>query len=415
MKSPAFLCVVVFAGSALVLPALANAALIVAAGLLLARPAQAWQRCRGHPVWPVLGLALGYLLLHSLALGLSDDGLDVLLDLLKLLLFVPVGWALAGDPRRARLVLGAAAIGLLIRLLTHAPPMQWLAAFGDPARRLDFGFTAIASGLYCAAGLLGLVLLLPRCVPSSGFGRALTLLGGLLAAALLTAGLLLSRSRGTWLALLASAPLALSAPSRQGRWVLALFGAAALAVVLAGNGALTRRLADDAPAYAALAQAIGAPDAAAADAAWQQLPYNSVGLRLHVWRLAAAAWWQRPWFGHGPDATETLLASAADSPLGELAHLHNTYAELALRFGLVGLALAVALVWALAAGVGRRLREEPAMADLARFLAGALVLTAVWSVADFRLFRLDFRLYAVLLGGVAFGLGLPRQEAACAS
>ncbi|MDD3651684.1 O-antigen ligase family protein, partial [Immundisolibacter sp.] len=153
----------------------------------------------------------------------------------------------------------------------------------------------------------------------------------------------------------------------------------------------------------------------AADAAWRQMPDNSVGLRLKASRLAADAIRQRPWFGHGAEAGEALLAGAGDPALGQLAHLHNTYAELALRFGLVGLALAAAVVAALATGVARRARDEPALADLARFLAGVLVLTAVWSLFDFRLFRLDFRLYVALLAGIAFGLGLPRQEAPCAS
>lgn len=415
MERFAFWCALVFAASALAVPAVANVAVVLTTVLLLARPALPWRYSRGHPVWPILALALGYLLLHIVAHGLSDAGRDALLDLLKLLFLIPVGWAVAGDPWRARTLLAAAGLGLLIRLLMCAPPTQWLAVFGDAAQRLDFGFTSIASGLYCAAALLGLVLLLPRCVPDSGWGRRTALLGGLLAAALLTAGLLLSRSRGTWLALMASAPVVMTAPSKHGRLVLGLLGAAVLAVVLAGSGAAARRLADDAPAYTALARAIGARDAQAADAAWEQVPHNSVGLRLHAWRLATAAWWQRPWFGHGADASEALLASVDGSPLGELAHLHNTYAELALRFGLVGLLLAAAIVVALACGVARGLRNRSEIADLTRFLAGVLVLTAVWSVSDFRLFRLDFRLYTVLLAGIAFGLGLPRREAPCAS
>jgi hypothetical protein len=71
-------------------------------------------------------------------------------------------------------------------------------------------------------------------------------------------------------------------------------------------------------------------------------------------------------------------------------------------------------VAALAAGVARHAHDGDRH-DLTRFLAGALVLTAVWSVADFRLLRLDFRLYTALLAGIAFGLGLPRREAQCAS
>lgn len=419
MERLAYFCVLVFAASAFVLPALANAALIVAAMLLLARPTAAWQRLRGHPLWPVLGLALGYLLLHAALLPTADApstaNRNALLDLLKLLLLVPVGWAVAGDPRRARALLALAGAGLLLRLLLHAPPGQWLAVFGDPTRRLDFGFTAIASGLYCAAALLGLLLLLPGRVPGTGWTRAATLLGGLLAATLLTAGLLASRSRATWLALLLASPIVLAATGRHGRPALALLGAGVLATVLVGGSAVAHRLGADAAAYPALTRVLGAHDAVAADDAWQQMPYNSLGLRLHVWRAAIEAWWQRPWLGHGAGASEALLAGAANTPLGALSHLHNTYAELALRFGLIGLLLAGAMVATLAAGVVRRGREDRAMDDLVRLLAAVLVLTAVWSASDFRLFRLDFRFYVVLLAGVALGLGLPRRCPPCAS
>jgi O-antigen ligase len=417
MNRLAYPCALVFAASAFVLPALANAALILTAVLLLASPKAAAQALRGHPLGLVLPLALGYLLLHAAVPaatgGLSADARSALLDVLKLLLLIPIGWVVAGDPRRARWLLALAGAGLLLRLLIHTPPGQWLAAL-----RLDFGMTAIGSGLYCGAALLGLLLLWPGQVPAGGWGRPAALIGGLLAATLLATALLLGRSRGAWLALLLSLPVALSgvlaAPGSRRRLPLAVLGAAALAVLLMGGAALTRRLGDDAPAYAALAQALGARDATAADAAWEQMPDDSVGLRLQVWRLSAAAWRQRPWFGHGAGASEALLADAGDPALGDLAHLHNTYMEIALRFGLVGLLLAGGVVAALAAGVARHAPDGDRH-DLTRFLAGALVLTAVWSVSDFRLLRLDFRLYVVLLAGIAFGLGLPRREAPCAS
>lgn len=423
MNRLAYPCTLVFAASAFVLPALANAALILTAVLLLASPKAAVQALRGHPLGLLLPLALGYLLLHAAVPaatgGLSADARSALLDILKLLLLIPIGWVVAGDPRRARWLLALAGAGLLLRLLIQTPPGHWLAAFGEPALRLDFGMTAIGSGLYCGAALLGLLLLWPGQVPTDGWGRPAALIGGLLAAALLTAALLLGRSRGAWLALLLSLPVALSgilaAPGCRRRLPLAVLGAATLAVLLMGGASLTRRLGDDAPAYAALAQALGARDATAADAAWEQMPNDSVGLRLQVWRLAAAAWRQRPWFGHGAGASEALLADAGDPALGDLAHLHNTYMEIALRFGLVGLLLTGGVVAALAAGVARRAGNDPERHDLTRFLAGVLVLTAVWSVSDFRLLRLDFRLYAVLLAGIAFGLGLPRREAECAS
>lgn len=98
-----------------------------------------------------------------------------------------------------------------------------------------------------------------------------------------------------------------------------------------------------------------------------------------------------------------------------MAHLHNTYLDLAVRLGLVGLLLAAALPGSLVLGLRRAVRDGLQAPDLLRFLSGALVLTAVWSLFDSRLFTLDFRLYAVLLGGIALGLAVPQRGRTCAS
>ena len=67
------------------------------------------------------------------------------------------------------------------------------------------------------------------------------------------------------------------------------------------------------------------------------------------------------------------------------------------------------------AGLAAGLRGAARRGGLGLFLAGALALTLIWSAFDFRLLRQDFRFHAVLLGGIALGLGLPRREAPCAS
>jgi len=300
-------------------------------------------------------------------------------------------------------------------------PWGELADLYTPGRRVDFGFTSVAAGLYCAAGLLGVLALVPAALPAAGRRQAVVVVAAAVAVAVLTAALLLSGSRGAWLALLLALPVCLSGPwltRRSLRPVQAALALCMVVVLLAGGESVARRLGDDAPAYQALIATVQAADDAAADRAWRAIPHNSVGLRLHLWRLAFDSWRQQPLVGHGLGAPRELIAGAPDPQLRPMAHLHNTYLDLAVRLGVIGLLLAAALPGSLALGLRRAAGDGLQAPDLRRFMFGALVLTAVWGLFDSRLFTLDFRLYALLLGGIALGLGLdlPRRGGtACAS
>lgn len=423
MERSASFCVLLFAASLFVLPALANVALVSAGLLMLSRPRAAWGRLRGHPLWLPLGLTLAYLAVHLLwqavAVGqVPPAAREEALDLLKYLLLIPVAWVVAGQPQRARWMLALAGAGLVVQLLLQAPWGELADLYGA-GRRVDFGFTSVAAGLYCAAGLLGVLVLVPASVPAPGRRRIVVLVAAAVAVAVLTAALLLSRSRGAWLALLLALPLCLSGgwllARRNLRPVQAVLGLCMVTVLLVGGESVARRLGDDAPAYQALIETVRADDAAAAERAWREIPHNSVGLRLHLWRLAVDSWRQQPLLGHGLGVHGELIGGAPDPGLHHLVHLHNLYLDLAVRLGVVGLLLAVALPGSLVLGLRRAARDGLQAPDLLRFLFGALVVTAVWSLFDFRLFKLDFRLYGVLLAGIALGLGLPRCRRACAS
>lgn len=423
MDRSAYFCLLLFAASLFVLPALANVALASAGLLMLLRPRSAWERLRGHPLWLPLALALAYLAAHlswqAFAAGhVPPPAREEALDLLKYLLLVPVAWVVAGRPRRARWLLALAGAGLVVRVLAQTPWGE-LADLYATGRRLDFGFTSVAAGLYCAAGLLGVLVLVPAAAPVSGRRRGVVLVAAAVAVAVLTAALLLSGSRGAWLALLLALPVCLSGAwlrRRSLRPVQAALGLSMLAVLLVGGESVARRLGDDAAAYRALIVTVQAGDDAAAERAWRGIPHNSVGLRLHLWRLAFDSWRQQPLLGHGLGVHRELIDGSPDSGLRQMAHLHNLYLDLIVRLGVVGLLLAAAVPGSLALGLRRAVRDGLQAPDVLRFLLGVLVLTAVWSLFDSRLFTLDFRLYTLLLGGIALGLGLPRRGAtACAS
>jgi O-antigen ligase len=403
-------------------PALANVAL----GLLLlaaaAQPHQTLRLVARHPASPAL-LALGLLLTAqaaglALSTGLSGGDVAVLADLAKLTLLLPLGLAVAGKSSRAGRALALAGLSLLLCMALHARPSELWQALSEGHTRLGFGLPAIAFGLYAATALLGVLLLVPTYaarLPSSP-RRALLVAAGA-ALALIGMGLLACRSRGAWLALaLTLPPCAVWAWRRGGvpRPALAGLGAVLLVGLVMNGEALARRLADDSATYRALVGLSDVP-ATGTPARLAALPADSVGLRLRLSGLALERWLEHPWFGRGPDAGRQVIAQADDPELAAMSHLHNTYLELMVRFGVVGLAGFGAVLVGLGLGLQRAVRSGALPPQLGVFLGGALAVALVWSAFDFRLLTQDFRFYTVLLAGIAFGLGLPRREAPCAS
>lgn len=413
-----------FALGAFAAPAAANVGLALTALAALGRSRAALAILCRHPVWPALLVLVAYLSLHgagfALTRGLLAGDVEVLQDLAKFALLLPVGLAVAGQLGRARRALLLAGTGLLLCMALNTRWAELAQALTDGVTRLGFGLPMIAFGLYAATALLGLLLLTPPFIeglPAPRQRRA-ALVAMTAAAALLGMGLLLCRSRGAWLALALVMPVCAGLLLRRGRLPRPAFATLSVLLVgglLLGGESVARRLGDDSAAYQALADMAPAGDVGPTLGA---LPQDSVGLRLRLFGLGFERWRERPLTGHGPNAGDGVIAAAGDPVLQSMAHLHNTYLELLVRFGVLGLAAFAALVGALAVGLRREVRSGAVPAELGLFLAGALALTLIWSAFDFRLLTQDFRFYAVLLGGIALGLGLPqprRGRAACAS
>lgn len=403
-------------------PALANVGLVLLVLVAAARLRHTLLVLTGHPAWPALLALTLFLATQAAALafstGLSQADVAVLADLAKLTLLVPLGLAVAGQATRAGRALALAGLSLLLCMALHARPGAVWQALSDGYTRLGFGLPAIAFGLYAATALLGVFLLAPTCAarfPASQ-RRALLVVAGA-ALALIGAGVLVCRSRGAWLALGLTLPPCAAWVWHRGvlpRPALAGLGAVLVAGLLLDGEALARRLTDDGGTYRALAGLSDGP-AAGARSVLAALPADSVGLRLRLSGLALEHWRERPWFGHGPDGGRQVIAQADNPELSAMAHLHNTYLELLVRFGVVGLAGFGAALAGLGFGLHRAVRAGALPPQLAVFLVGALAITLVWSAFDFRLLTQDFRFHTVLLAGIAFGLGLPRREAPCAS
>jgi len=402
-------------------------------GALLAR----WQGpkhaitglARMHPlVWIAAVLAL-YCLAQTLLLQLLSDGgpmpqLGDAMDWARIVVFVPAAYAIAARRERLPLLLLLALTGLIGGMLIR---MDWALLLDAPGRFLSardgFGFGAIAFGLYSGTALLGLIVLRRRCwQDAQGRPRWARIVLWLVAVALVLQGLVMSGSRGAWLAMLAGLAAVLwlerrqdpmarsaSAPSTsslRARLLVVLVGTALLALLLANSGRVLERFAEELDTVQALATGEIAYDRD-----------SSLSLRLHAQLFGLQAWSERPWLGWGAGTTRSLMDASGElalrSPEGVvLKHLHNTYLEAAVQLGLGGLVLFLALHLGLIGLVARRFlsADDASTGDSDRdcliFLVAALVLLLVWDLFDYRLVRQDWRGYWTLLAGAALSFGV---------
>lgn len=379
-----------FAGLRLV-PALAYAGAVLMDLAFLAALPRIWRRLAAEPfVW----LALAFLVYVLVLAGLTGATWRAALSVAHPWLLVVPAWWLAARSDRILVVLGLALAGFVVKslyVLAAGDLWHWIAGGG----RTGLGMSAIPFGLYSATGALGLILLAPRWL--AGRARVWRAAGWILVLGLCLQGLIVSQSRNTWLAWAAvSLPLAWWRYRGHGRPAL---GAGLLAAVLfaallgLNQQALKNRLgAEWDTARAVLA---GDLERIPSD------PQSSLGVRAHLYVYALGLAAQRPLFGWGPETSQHLIGRHPRAELHRWTHLHNTYLEILVRLGLVGLALHAAAAWLLVAGMVRARRRGWLPDDLFLFLTGVFAMTALWALTDSRVGHSDWNFYWLLFGGIA--------------
>lgn len=322
---------------------------------------------------------------------------------LMLCLFVPFAYCFARSRLRLEHVVLLAGGGLLMEALlsldTRAVQHIWHGG------RWGFGFPIVPWGAYAALAVLALLVFGPRVLLMRGRWRWVARIAWFLALLFFLEGMLASQARGPWIAFLVAAPAAMTitAIGRAATDVRRVTTAGfAVAVLLAGSAAavvnnemVIARLSQEQDVLArAMTADIG------------DIPYTSVGLRLHAAALAFDYWHEQPLFGHGPAATEQLLAAAPAKAVRSLVHLHNTYLEILVRFGGLGQAVFIVMFAGVARDVWRAYRVHAIDTDHLAFLVGAHVIVALWFLTDFRLINPDGRFFWILLLGITWGVAL---------
>lgn len=236
---------------------------------------------------------------------------------------------------------------------------------------------------------------------------ALKLRVALLAAAgLISVGLLVSWSRGAWLAFAAAAAVVVLAHARKAA-PLAFVLAAGIAAALALGGAddllpasLIGRLAD-------LREYVGLVDVARTEVTDANF---AVIERLAHWQAALGMWTDHPWLGVGAGNYAAAYAGYNLPRWYEaLGHAHNVYLNFAAEAGLLGLA---AYLWLWTASLWQALRAAAAgdrfTAAVGAGVLGALTHATVHNLFD-NLWVQHIYLNLALLLGLLVVLAAPRS------
>lgn len=250
--------------------------------------------------------------------------------------FIPLAWWVAQRKNTVWLIWGSAALGILIS--------PWVTGEGIPeiirglnGERVFFGLRqAQHTSLFFGIILIGL-LCFARKILSINKWLTIPLVLTILYCLLI---IYINSSRQAWLALLLTAFFMASyftikrfkrATGKQ-KFVtitLFLFGTISLGSLVATNETIVDRVMEERQSLSAIVTLD-----------FDDVPYTSFGIRLHSWAAATDFIKEKPIFGWGSNGRTLVMKHTEWLPnwvQKDFGHLHNTYIEMLVNFGIVGL------------------------------------------------------------------------------
>jgi O-antigen ligase len=393
----------------------AAAFMVLLAGCLLDR--RFWKTLPGSRVVWALAAVIGYIAVRgAVAVAENPDFLHFHLhegwELILLAGFVFVGWQIRGDQRRLVAALMVGVLGFWIGRMEHFPLDETLAGIAWWRERQQFELpSAIGFGVFSAASLLGLLISLPRIwsFSSISWKRTLLVSAWLLLIVISLEGLILSQSRGPWIAFLLIGLVLLGANFRvltRLGWLKAtlLFaGVVAIlaSIVLMNYETMYARLQEERDTTTALLH--GRLDEIRASG--EEGEVKHMGIRYHMLLFGLEKAKQNPVFGLGPGITQPLLKRDW-AYASRFSHLHNMYLEMLLRLGVVGMLLIAFVLILLVRDTWHAYSTRRIDRDIMLILFALLALPMLVGTVNFRMLDPDWRYYWFLIGGAMFGYSL---------
>ncbi|MEX1214270.1 O-antigen ligase family protein [Saccharospirillum sp.] len=325
-------------------------------------------------VLPIVFYGINYL--RDPILAAEYESLD---KLVKLFFFVPIAWWLGGNRRTLLIFLAIAFMGLLVALPVNSDLQeQWSRI--QRSIRVDYGImNAQHVAQFFGIALIGFLALGAYSWHIEKKNRkvilfSLTAIGALLAAFIV----LTTQTRAAVLALLVCTAIAaitvgvrLVRERRHWHYKAGFAAMIVLALVIAlpFSTVITKRLQAEQPTINAIMEGD-----------WANIPASNLGVRVNT-ALAAFDWIvERPLIGWGGDVNGPVIETSdrlTDSIKNNFGHFHNTAIEFTLAYGLLGLALLLALYITLAKNAYEMTRTNTATAPIGLFTLYTLVFMAI--------------------------------------
>jgi O-antigen ligase len=385
-------------------------------GLLFSPEAR--RRLPRHTLFWVSLVTIGYILLRVVvAAGEIETEqktqFNQARDWIQLFIFFIPAWWLSRSPERISTSLLLVLSGFFLGILGSLDSTL-LSQITQGARSgLHFGKPVIF-GFDCAAVILGLTAAImyqlnPK-TPRTRLRQA-TLIGlTTLALLFFTQGLIVSQSRGVWLAILFALPtlfliLKFSRHSRRQSKIpvfLPLLGLMLITtLVLASNWKTisTRVLSEQKELEIVVSDGL------------DKAPLSSSTYRLHLWQFGLEKWLERPFTGWGPGTTYALVDADSNPGLKDergisFDHLHNAYLEVVFQLGLIGIILAALICGLMIAKLMESYQRKYISTYFLAFLFSNFVLIAIYSLTDFRHLHWNWRFYWLIIAGITYAYPL---------
>ncbi|ATX76633.1 O-antigen ligase family protein [Reinekea forsetii] len=262
----------------------------------------------------------------------------------RIYLFIPIAWWLGGNDRTVALFLGTALIGFFFACLQDPNFNQTVARIFQGGR-VDFGIlNAQHVALFFSFGLIGCLSYFQDAIKNKtiihriGFTAFLTIAG-----ALCTIGIIGTQTRAAFLGLLTTFVVYLMISmyrivkiKKAKQNIKAMMSTLAAIIIIGSMSYLFKdNLTEKVFSEKNTISAITAGD-------WDNIPYTSIGVRVNTW-LQALEWIaEKPLIGYGGKVRTDIVKQSLKHPdwvKKQFGHFHNSYIEIMLGSGLLGLFL----------------------------------------------------------------------------
>lgn len=332
--------------------------------------------------------------------------------LASLMLFVPFAWWLGGSQKTILYFLAAGFAGLLIAALLDPNLDQELSRLFSGGR-VDFNIlNAQHLALYASLALIGFLSFSHRVLtiqnPTWKLVAGCFAVIGTLISLMLVVG---SQTRAAWLALtlLAGVWLVFHAVywagvrriDRKKIIGLVLLALAAIALILQFNSNIQDRVTRENEAWEAIA-----------DGDWDNIPYSSIGTRIHTW-IEAGRWIrEKPLIGWGGAVRSDVINQSdvlPDRIKRQYNHFHNVYIEFTLAYGLIGLAWLLYLFYWTARKVFELKKQGECPSDLATYTLFSVCLLGIMGFFESYLFFWSGAYVTLFVLGPAYSIILKHR------